>query len=176
VPSAVDADTATKIARKVTRYAAVASEVSVTPCAARVSEDAADGLQHLPEAIRQYAADHGDAELLGLVDAFTASTVTPEVSERLSDYYTAEIVPSFVETADVDVLDLTDLEATHARELALKLARWNGGGGKVYTRRGGRRYLNRGVRRIDLNDPTVQVLPNYSDLLAVVNERGIARA
>jgi hypothetical protein len=133
-----------------------------------------DGLQHLPEAVRQYAADHNDTELLGLVDAFTASTsATPGVSERLSDYYTAETVPAFVETADVDVLDLTDLGADHARALALKLARWNGGG-RVYSYRNGRRYLNRGVRRIDLNDATVQALPNYGDLLGVIRERGIA--
>ncbi len=98
------------------------------------------------------------------------------VTERLSGYYTAEAVPAFVEMAYVNVLDLTDLEATHSCELALKLTRWNGGGSKGYTRRGGRRYLNRGVRRIDLNDPTVQALPNYSDLLAVVSERGTARA
>ena len=80
-----------------------------------------------------------------------------------------------METADVDVLDLTDLGADHARALAPKLVRWNGQG-RVYNYRNGRRYLNRTVRRIDLNDPTVQTLPNYSDLLAVVSERGIARA
>ncbi len=173
VPDAVDADTAAKIARKVTRYAAAAPEVSVQP-AAVPTPSLPDGLLHLPEAVRQYAADHNDTELLGLVDAFTASTVTPEVTERLSDYYTAESVPAFVETADVDVLDLTNLEADHARALALKLARWNGGGGRVYSYRNGRRYLNRGVRRIDLNDPTVQTLPNYTDLLGVIRERGIA--
>jgi hypothetical protein len=149
VPSGIDAETATKIARKVKRYAAAAPGVSVQPASMP------DGLQHLPEAVQQYAADHGDAELLGLVDVFTASTSTPEGSERLSDYYTAETVPAFVETAEVDVLDLTDLEADHARTLALKLARWNGGGGKVYSYRNGRRYLNRGIRRIDLNDATV---------------------
>lgn len=73
------------------------------------------------------------------------------------------------------MLDLTDLEANHARTLALKLTRWNGRG-KVYSYRNGRRYLNRTVRCIDLNDPTVQALPNYSDLLGIVSERGIARA
>jgi hypothetical protein len=170
VPSGIDADTATKIVRKVKRYAAAAPEVSVQPTAVP-TPSLPDGLQHLPEAVRAYAAEHGDAELLGLVDAFTAST--PGVSERLSDYYTPEAVPAFVETAEVDVLDLTDLGADHARALALKLARWNGGG-RVYSYRNGRRYLNRGIRRIDLNDATVQALPNYSDLLGVVSERGIA--
>lgn len=172
VPSGVDSDTTAKITRKVKRYAA--DTTPRTPSAAPA--EVPDGLVHLPEAVRAYAQDHGDAELLGLVDAFTASTVAPEVTERLSDYYTAETVPAFVETVDVDVLDLTDLEATHARALALKLARWNGGGGRVYSYRNGRRYLNRGIRRIDLNDPTVQTLPNYSDLLGVIKERGIARA
>jgi hypothetical protein len=167
VPATVDADTAAKIARKVKRYAA--DTTPRTPSAAPA--EVPDGLQHLPEAVRAYAAEHGDTELLGLVDAFTAST--PGVSERLSDYYTPEAVPAFVETAEVDVLDLTDLGADHARALALKLARWNGGGGRVYSYRNGRRYLNRGVRRIDLNDATVQALPNYSDLVAVCQERGI---
>jgi len=198
VPLGMESDTAAKIARKVKRYAAsstatraAAPEVSVQPAAAP-TPPLPDGLQHLPEAVRAYAAEHEDTELLGLVDAFTApGEVAPQVDaasmersedaagisehERLSDHYAPEVTPAFVETAEVDVLDLTDLEADHARTLALKLARWNGGG-RVYSYRNGRRYLNRTVRRIDLNDPTVQALPNYSDLLGVVSERGIARA
>ncbi len=178
VPSGVDHDTAAKIARKVTRYASQPA-APVTPSASPA--EPSDGLHHLPEAVRAYAAEHGDAELLGLVDAFVPGEVAPPVSagvsehEKLSDHYTPEVTPSFVVTADVDVLDLTDLEAALARAFALKLARWNGGG-KVYSYRNGRRYLNRTVRRIDLNDPTVQALPNYSDLMGVVSERGIARA
>lgn len=167
-PKGVDAETAAKIARKVERYAKVAPTAGVS---VQTNED---GLPHLPEAVRHYAADHGDAELLDLVEAFVPSPSVAEGElERLSDYYNPETTPAFIETVDVDVLDLTGLEPGLARELALKLARWNGGG-KVYARRGGRRYLSRTVRRIDLNDPTVQALPNYDDLRAVVSERRIA--
>lgn len=176
VPKGLDADTAAKIARKVTRYAATPDPV--TPDAG-VSVPP-DGLEHLPDAVRAYAHEHGDAELLGLVEAFVASPPYPsaaevsvrETGERLSDYYVPEYVPAFVETAEVDVLDLTGLEPKLAQVLALKLARWNPGG-RVYNRRGGRRYLHGKVRRIDLNDPTVQSLPNYDDLVAVVRERGV---
>jgi hypothetical protein len=80
--------------------------------------------------------------------------------------------PAFIDTGEVDALDVTDLEPELARTLALKLARWNGGG-KVYARRDGRRYISRSVKCLDLNDPTVQSLPNYSDLMAVVRERGV---
>lgn len=167
----LEAETASKIARKVERY----SKTMTTGERAGVSVQP-EGLAHLPDAVRAYAEDHGDTELLGLVEAFVPGDqlppAAPEVSERISDYYTPERSVAMVETAEVDVLDLTGLEPTLARELALKLARWNGGG-KVYNRRNGTRYLNRTVRRIDLNDPTVQSLPNYEDLVAVVHERGV---
>lgn len=163
-PKGVDAETASKIACKVERYA---KDTTVTP-------EPLDGLTHLPDAVRAYAAEHGDAELLDLIEAFVPSAETM-AEEHLGDYYNPETTPAFVETVDVDVLDLTGLEPGLARELALKLARWNGGG-RVYSRRAGRRYLNRTVRRIDLNDPTVRALPNYDDLLAVISERGIVRA
>lgn len=166
-PEALDAETAAKIARKVARYAAAAPAPLV---AAPIGS--CDGLEHLPEAVRAYALEHGDGELLGLVDAFVSPSRAEGDTERLSDYYTPETVPAFIESAEVDVLDLTGLEPTQARELALKLSRWNGGG-RVYSRRNGRRYLDRKVRRIDLNDPTVRALPNYDDLLAVVRERGV---
>lgn len=170
VPLSVDAETATKIQRKVTKYASASSKPEVLQ-APVISE----GLVHLPDALRAYAAERGDTELLGLVDAFTALPQPQGEQEKLSDYYEPETVPAFVETANVDVLDITDLEPSLARALALKLVMWNGRG-KVYSRRNGRRYLSRDIRRMDLNDATVQALPNYPDLITVVRERNITRA
>lgn len=167
----LDRDTAAKIAHKVERYSRQ-NPMTTGGDAPQTVATHNEGLSHLPDAVRAYAAEHGDAELLGLVDAFISPLEPNGESETLADYYRPEVSPAFIETAEVDVLDLTGLEPELARELALKLARWNGGG-KVYSRRNGRRYLHGDVRRIDLNDPTVQSLPNYEDLQAVVHERGV---
>lgn len=174
VPKSLDAETAAKIARKVTRYAAAPS----------VDTDTGPTLADLADTLRAYAAKRADAELLGLVDAFVPADMLErqveaeleqaayEECERISDYYHPERTVAMIETAEVDVLDLTGLEPELARAFALKLARWNGGG-KVYNYRGGRRYLNGRIRAIDLDDETVRSLPNYEDLRAVVSERRI---
>lgn len=62
VPSGMDSDTAAKIVRKVTRYAAA-------PCTPSAGVSAPT-LTDLAETMRAYAAERGDAELAGLVDAF----------------------------------------------------------------------------------------------------------
>jgi len=172
-PKGLDADTAEKIQRKVERYAKAAPSTPATPSL----PDGAPTLQDMAETLRAYAAECGNAELLGLVDAFTspAEVDAGECLERLSDYYKHESTPAFVDTAECDALDITDLEPSLSRALALKLARWNNGG-KVYERRNGRRYLARHIKRIDVNDATVQALPNYCDLVSTLKERGIAAA
>ena len=163
VPTTLNADTAQKIRCKVERYAKTADTGEDIAGACDISE----GLIHLPEAVRAYALEHGDSDLLSIVEGFVPSAAT----ERMSDHYRPQQESTIVETVDVDCLDITDLEPSLARELALKLVRWNGRG-KVYSRRNDRRYLHRDIRRIDLADATVQALPNYSDLVAGTNVHG----
>ena len=167
VPTALDADTAQKIRRKVERYAKTADTAEDIAGACNIPE----GLAHLPEAVRAYAREHGDSDLLSIVEGFVPSAAT----ERMSDHYQPQQESTIVETVEVDCLDITDLEPSLAKVLALKLVRWNGRG-KVYSRRNGRRYLHRDIRRIDLADATVQALPNYSDLLATMHHRGVPLA
>jgi hypothetical protein len=168
LPSALDRETARKIQGKVARYAK-STKAAATPALEPTLQDMAATLQ-------AYAAQRDDSELLGLLEAFVPATPAEvqagECLEKLSDYYTPESTPAIIDTAECDILDVTDLEPSLARALALKLVRWNNGG-KVYERRNGRRYINRRIKTIDLNDATVQALPNYSDLVAVCQERGI---
>ena len=162
-------DTARKIQGKVARYA----KSTTTP-----TLPSPDGptINDLAATLQAYAAQREDSELLGLLEAFVPSSPAEveagECMEKLSDYYNHENTPAIIDTGDVDILDVTDLEPSMARALALKLVKWNKGG-KVYERRNGRRYINRRVKAIDLNDATVQALPNYSDLVDVCRERGI---
>lgn len=172
LPKGLDSETADKIERKIRKYSAL-TPLKRQPIATQTPA-IPDGLLHLPEALQVYASERGDAELLELLHAFVPPVDTNE-GERMSDHYTPERTPAFVDTSEVDALDITDLEPSLARALALKLAKWNGreGKGSVYERRNGRRYLSRRIKCVDLNDPTVQALPNYSDLAAVVKERGV---
>lgn len=220
-PKGLDAQTADKIARKVARFANGGKRRNITG-AQDIQPDHGEGLAHLPEALRAYAQERGDTELLGLVNVFTGD-MSGEVhiwidgeyicreseqdnhircweqreqlthvhtelnadnsksfhfsrqAQRMSDHYHPEHEPHIIENVNVDCLDITDLEPSLAKALALKLVKWNGRG-KVYSRRNGRRYLHGDIRRIDLNDKTVQALPNYSDLVSVVKSQHITAA
>jgi hypothetical protein len=168
LPSTLDRDTARKIQGKVTRYAK-----STKPAATPTLEPT---LQDMAATLQAYAAQCEDSELLGLLEAFVPSTPAEiqagDCLEKLSDYYTPESTSAIIDTAECDILDITDLAPSLARALALKLVKWNNGG-KVYERRNGRRYINRRIKTIDLNDAAVQALPNYGDLVDVCKERGI---
>jgi hypothetical protein len=173
VPLTLDRETARKIQGKVTRYA------KRSPAAPTLPSPDGPTINDMAATLQAYAAQRDDSELLGLLEAFVPSTPAEVQAggclEKLSDYYSHEPIPAVIDTAECDILDITDLEPSLARALALKLVRWNKGG-KVYERRNGRRYINRRIKTIDLNDATVQALPNYSDLVAVCQERGMHHA
>ena len=88
-----------------------------------------------------------------------------------AEFEAAEAEPAhrFVATVEVDRADVTGLDAPEARELALRLAAWNGPG-PVYKRRHGRRYLHPRIFRVDLNDPLISGLPFAADLEQLVGE------
>ena len=79
--------------------------------------------------------------------------------------------PMFLESAELDIADVTGLDAKEARALALRLSKWNPSAAKVYLYRQGKRYLTPAVVRMDLNDPVVKSMPFYDDVLDIVRER-----
>jgi len=75
----------------------------------------------------------------------------------------AQTLYRFIDTNACDILDVTGLDTDMARILALKLCQWNGPG-NVYHWRGSKRFVNRRITRINLEDMYIQMLPNYDDL------------
>lgn len=82
-------------------------------------------------------------------------------------------LPAFIDSSEVDAVDVTGLEGREASRLALRLAEWNPGVSRVYSKRNGRRYLHRDVKSINLTDPLVVGLGLADDLWPVVQERGL---
>lgn len=78
--------------------------------------------------------------------------------------------PAWVESREIEAVDLTGLDARDAQRLALKLTTWNPAASKVYKWRDGRRYLHPGVVRLNLNDETIRDLGLDADVWRVVHE------
>ncbi len=74
-----------------------------------------------------------------------------------------------VDSAEVDFLDVTGLSGDEARELSWRLRRWNGKG-RVFTRRNGKRYLHKRIRKIDLANSFVRNLGCYDDLMSTLKD------
>jgi hypothetical protein len=180
VPKGLDHETADKIARKVRKYAALTpldrSPVRAAQTPPEPVHAIPDGLLALPETLRLWAAKYERPDLLEILAAHGLEAEVPPVDtdggERMADHYTPEYTPAIIDSGECDALDITDLEPYLARTLAFKLTGWNGPG-PVYERRNGRRYISRRIKCIDLNDPTVQQVPSFSDLAHVVRERGV---
>jgi hypothetical protein len=111
-----------------------------------------------------------------LLDAFAQYLIETYGSEdetanwqMVKDEYNAqaELFVKMIDSVNVDILDVTGLDAPTAKELSRRLRRWNGKG-RVYTRRNGNRYLSRRIRKIDLANPFIQSLAGYDDLLQAV--------
>lgn len=105
-----------------------------------------------------------------------------EEASLLRQDYEAEVagkpIAAFVDTREVDAVDLTGLEPIDAKRLALRLAEWNPNAKKVYKWRGPaggkqKRYLNPSVSVIDLNDPIVREIGLDDDIWPVVREKHI---
>lgn len=151
-------------------------------------DDAIELLREYDQALgtlQEYAQYAKDVELRSLVHELrkelrlAAADVVQQQSRRsaahMSDAY-AELegdLPAFIDTREVDSIDITGLEATEARELALHLKRWNPNSRKVYSWRKGKRYLHPSVTILDLNHPFIKGMSFREDLLALVKERNI---
>lgn len=104
-------------------------------------------------------------------DARKLEQVEAELEARaFEDEADDAYVPAFLDSREVEILNVTGLEGREAQVLALKLSRWNPIAAHVYKWRRGKRYLHPGVNRVDLNDPFVQSLGSYDDLLAIKEE------
>lgn len=79
--------------------------------------------------------------------------------------------PAFLESNEIDRVDLTGMEGKDASALALKLKKWNPKAKKVYKYRNGKRYISPSVVRLDLNDPLVKAQPWRDDLVELVKEK-----
>jgi hypothetical protein len=108
-----------------------------------------------------------------LLDAFAQYLVEQYGSEdetanwqMVKDEYEsqAEQLVTMIDSVNTDILDITGLDAPTARQLALTLCKWNGGG-SVYQWKGKKRYLNRRIRKIDLSNSFIQSLAGYDDLV-----------
>ena len=101
-----------------------------------------------------------------MIDAFVLY-LQCEYPDVMEVDYLAEInvteMPLYVTDVNVDMLDITGLEAKQAQTLALLLTRWNKAG-KAYTWRNGKRYLNGSIRTLQVNHPFIQSL-GISELL-----------
>lgn len=125
-------------------------EIALTECQAFV-----ESLKDVPAEL------HND-----LIDSFVLY-LQCEYPDVMEIDYLAEIditeAPLYVTDVNVDLLDITGLEAKQAQTLALLLTRWNKAG-KAYTWRQGKRYLNGSIRTLQVNHPFIQDL-GISDIL-----------
>lgn len=112
-------------------------------------------------------------ELRSAAAAAVRGSSRREAARMRDSYQEGPQPPAFIDTHEIDTMDITGLEAADARELALHLKRWNPRVSKVYKRRAGRRFIHPDVRRVDLNNKLIKSLPFYEDLLTVVKERKI---
>lgn len=114
-------------------------------------------------AFRQTMRDDA-AEIERRQDAGDDSLLRQEVEKAML------ATPAWVESREIEAVDLTGLEARDAQRLALKLATWNPAAAKIYRWRDGKRYLHPGVVRMNLNDETIRDLGLDADVWRVVRE------
>ena len=61
----------------------------------------------------------------------------------------------WLNSKEVSSADITGLTGREASKLSLRLANWNPGAKNVYSKRQGKRYLNRDVFTVQINDPVI---------------------
>lgn len=76
----------------------------------------------------------------------------------------------FVESVELDRLDLTGLSSAEASTLGVLLQGWNPGVKRVFVWRHGRRYLSPAVRRLDLSHPFIAGQAFAADLETLIRE------
>ncbi|MCA9840178.1 MAG: hypothetical protein KC422_24925 [Trueperaceae bacterium] len=81
--------------------------------------------------------------------------------------------PRWIDSPEVDSLDVTGLEGEDARTFALLVGRWNPGIKQVYSKRNGKRYLTAAVTRIDLNHKLIDELGFRDELEALIKDKNI---
>ena len=152
-------------------------------------EDAIEVLKEYDEAmatLQDYAEYSDNRELLtlayelrqGLRQAALAAMgqMSRHEAGRMREGYHStdhEEAPAFIDSNEVDAIDITGLEGGEARRLALLLKRWNSNAKRVFVRRKGLRYLSPSVRRININHPFIREMSFHNDLLVLIKERNI---
>ena len=112
-------------------------------------------------------AQESDPILLELIINFWGVDKIGSITESLKDEFFEAVKDKeewFIDTVELDSLDITGLEGYEAQVLALKLASWNGPG-SVYNFRAGKRYLHKRIRVLNMLDPDIMALDSYETLV-----------
>ena len=79
---------------------------------------------------------------------------------------------AFVESVNVDAIDITGLSGRDRARLALRLSKWNPNTKPLFVERNGKKYISSKVRRVNMNDPLLVELGLDEDIREVVRSTG----